>query len=112
MEELLLEVARTARREQAVANQPLTNGLELLVYPLDHGLLVGLGFTGELARDVSMDDVLRKRSADIQRYGAWQAAVFADGSCYVVRRVINANVDRDDPILTEDQLLAAQELLT
>jgi hypothetical protein len=111
MEEILSHVARTAQAEKAVASQPLTNGMELLVYPFEGGMLVALGFTGELARDVRMEQVVRKRSDDMRRYGAWQPAVFADGSCYVARRLGYVNLDAG-PILSADELMCAEELLT
>jgi hypothetical protein len=111
MEEILTQVARMAQKEQAVASQPLTNGMELLVYPLQNGMVVALGFTGELAQEVRTEQVVRKRSEDMRRYGAWQPAVFADGSIYVARRLAYVNIDAG-PILSADELMAAEELLT
>lgn len=111
MEEILMQLAAAAQNEKAVASQPLTNGMELLVYPLDDGLLVALGFTGEFAQEVRMEQVVRKRSEDLRRYGAWQPAVLSDGSCYVARRLPHASAG-SHPILSADELMAGEELLT
>jgi hypothetical protein len=112
MEEILMQLVKTAQTEQAVASQPLTNGMEMLVYPLDSGMLIALGITGELAQEVRMEQVVRRRSEDLRRYGPWQPAVLADGSCYVARRVMHVNVDSGQPVLPLDDLMAAEELLT
>lgn len=112
MEEILMQLAQTAQTEQAVASQSLTNGMELLVYPLPDGMLVGLGYAADLAHEVQMEQVVRKRSEDMPRYGVWQPAIFADGSCYVARRISHVNVDSGQPILSADELVAAEELLT
>jgi hypothetical protein len=112
MEELLIELARAAQREQAVASHTLENGMEMLVYPLSEGVLVGLGFSGELAQEVRMENALRKRSEDMPRYGAWQAALFSNGSCYVARRLKKVNLDSGEPILSADELTAGEELIT
>lgn len=112
MEELLMELARTARNECAVASRQLNSGLELLVYPCEDGMIVGLGLERESAEQMQMEDVLRKRCERLERFGAWQPALFTDGSFYVVRRVPGANPDSSTPILSEDDLAAAEELLT
>jgi hypothetical protein len=111
MEELLMQLARTAQKEQAVASQTLDDGMQLLVYPMQDGMLVALGFSGELAQAVRMEQALRRRSEDMARYGVWHAAVFADGSCYVARRMMHVNIDSDEPFLSADDLMAAEELL-
>lgn len=112
MEQLLMELARTARLERAVATQPLDNGMQLLVYPLADGVLVGLGYERDLADRVRADDVLRKRSDNLERFGDWLPATLADGSWYVIRRLLHVDVDSDLPILSADEFAAAEELLT
>ncbi|MBJ7311927.1 hypothetical protein ACFOLJ_03100 [Rugamonas sp. CCM 8940] len=112
MEELLMHLAGTARREGGVASQQLDNGMELLVYPLEEGgALVGLGYERDGAGQVRAEQVLRRRAQDMARLGAWLPALFADGSWYLLRRLPNASLDGATPLLSHDELAAAEELL-
>jgi hypothetical protein len=111
MEQLLMELARTAHNQRAVATRKLTNGLELMVYPADEGMIVGFGAGRELAQQIPMADLLRRRSQDLRRFGAWLPAVFTDGSLYIVKRVPDANPDADAPMLSSEDLSTALELL-
>lgn len=112
MEHLAMQLVNRACSEQAVASHRLANGMQLLAYPLAAGALVGLGFERDLAHRVHMETVLRKRASHPARFGAWLPALFIDGSCYVVRRVVHAGHALDAPSLSDDDLMAAQELLS
>jgi hypothetical protein len=108
MEELLIELARTARNEQAVMTQQLANGMELMFYPLEYEMLVAIGLNYEHAQEVPLEDVLRRRAENMEQYGAWQPATMTDGSLYVARRVPDAG---EDMLIAVDEVIAAQELL-
>jgi hypothetical protein len=108
MEELLTQMANTARSTQDVVDTALEDGMHLLVYPYEQGLLVGLGYGADQAHRVDMTTVLRVRGQHLERVGAWLPARFADGSAYVVRRVPDAG---DGPVLSEQELMAGRELL-
>jgi len=110
MNQLLAELWRTAQMEQVVAGHSLDNGLHLLVYPLDFGALVGLGFNRDTAHRVHPESVLRRRSHNMQRFGAWMPAMLSDGGWYVVRRVEGA-ADSVGDAFNADELGAAQELI-
>lgn len=112
MEETLVQLAQDARRERAVAIRKMDNGMQLLVYPLDDDVLVALGYERDLGHLVNTETVLRRRAESPSRYGPWLPAMFSDGSWYVVRRVAHGSAPADVSILPEDELLAAQELLT
>lgn len=106
MEELLKTLLHEARLQRAAAMQRLDNGLHVLVYPLTHGAIVALGIPPD--RPLPPKDVLRKRSSDLARYGAWLPAMFNDGSLYVLRRVGGQD---DEASLTDAALAVAEELL-
>jgi hypothetical protein len=111
MEELVKQLANTARNESAVASLPLENGLQLLVYPMEEGFMVGLGIDSEQASASRTDQILRRRSGNISRFGAWLPAMFSDGSCYIFRRLPHADIDRSEPVLSHEELQLAEELL-
>ena len=107
MEELMRRLLDTAQREGAVAQAVLDSGLRLLVYPLAQGRLAALGWPGDSGHQVHGETLLRRRSANMARYGAWLPALFNDGGWYVVRRL-----DGDpDECLDHAALVAAEELL-
>ena len=106
MEELLKTLLHEARMQQAVAMQRLDSGLHVLVYPLQNGVIVALGIPPD--RPLPPKEVLRKRSSDLARYGAWLPAMFNDGSLYVLRRVSGQD---DEASLTDAALAVAEELL-
>jgi len=111
MDETLTQLAAKARNERVVASQRLDDGMRLLAYPLQDGVLVAVGFDPDLAHQVQAETVLRKRSAQMARFGAWLPAQFNDGSWYLVRRVPIAHENNAAPILDTEALAAAQELL-
>lgn len=106
MEELLKKLLHEARMQRAVAMLRLDGGLHVLVYPLPAGAIVALGAPPD--RPLAPKEVLRKRSSDLARYGAWLPAMFNDGSLYVLRRVVG---DDDEASLTDAALAVAEELL-
>jgi hypothetical protein len=108
MEELLIELARSARSEQAVVTQQLTNGMELMFYPLENEMVVAVGLNYELAHEVPLEDVLRRRSGNMEQYGAWLPAMLTDGSLYVARRMPDWG---GDMLIAVEEVTAAQELL-
>lgn len=112
MENILAQLIRTAFLENAVASQALTNGRQLLVYPMGSAALVGLGKSGETGQAGWLEDMLRRRTANLDRLGAWLPAMLADGSVYVVRRVaVNDPAGEVSP-LPPGELDAAEELLS
>lgn len=111
MEELVMELARTAFNERAVASRTLDNGMDLLVYPLDDGMIVGFGLPADMAEELEHEELLRRRSDDLARFGPWQPVLLRDGSCYVMRRLPGADPYSSIPVLSSDELFAAEELL-
>ena len=83
MEELLERLCRSAAMEGACAQAILEDGMRMLVYPLEEGRhggqLVVLGWPGATGRAPQGDTLLRRRGADIARYGAWLPELFNDG---------------------------------
>lgn len=112
MEELLAHLSRTALMEQAVAAATLDNGLRLFVYPQDGGTLVAIGLPAASGRMVQGEALLRRRSADMGRFGAWLPALFNDGGWYLLRRCGGAGAGGGDAApLSQRELDAAEELL-
>lgn len=108
----MIQLARRAHEERVVAAHTLDNGMRLLVYPLQEGLIVGVGFDRDQAYRVPPESPLRRRSMHPSRFGAWLPAMFADGSLYAVRRFDYFNPDSDVPLLTNDDVMVAQELMS
>jgi len=111
MEDILAQLIRTAFLENAVASQALSNGRQLLVYPMEGAALVGLGKSGEDGQAGWLEELLRRRTANLERMGAWLPAMLADGSVYVVRRVAIDTAGEARPLAPGD-LEAAEELLS
>ena len=109
-QELLVELVKRAHDEQAVAFASMEGGMQMLVYPLDHGMLVGIGLEDERAQRVDAARLLHRRGGDMARFGSWLPARLKDGSWYVVRRV--RAFDLDVPVLDQSDLDAAAELLS
>jgi len=110
MEQLLSQLMRDARMEQAVAGLTLDNGMHMFAYPQEQGVLVAVGVGIGGGGQIQGASILRKRSHDMPRFGAWLPVQFNDGSWYVVRRT-GANGD-DAAAISEEELIAAEELLT
>lgn len=108
MEKLLLQLVQDARMEKAVAGVTLDNGMHLFAYPQEQGMLIAIGIGS--GGHVQGESLLRKRSKNMQRFGAWLPAQFNDGSWYVIRRA--SDDDGDAPVISEDEFIAAEELLT
>lgn len=111
LEELITEAAAKAQSGEVVVTRRLATGLQLLVYPLEDSLLIGVGFEAEQGRQIQAEAVLRKRSRNLERYGAWLPAQLLDGSWYVVRRLRKSRFLENGPLLPNSALLLAQELL-
>lgn len=111
MEEILRQLVRTAMRERVAAVQELTNGMQLLAYPLAAGVLVALGYAAGAARSIGSAELLRRRSDNLARYSPWLPSMFADGSLYIVRRLTEADPDAAVPPLSAAELMTAVELL-
>lgn len=112
MEQLLIQLARRAHDDAVVAAHTLDNGMRVLVYPLGQGLIVGVGFGRDLAYRVHPESLLRRRSMHLSRFGTWLPTMFTDGSIYAVRRFDYFNPGSDVPVLTDDELMVAQELMS
>jgi hypothetical protein len=108
-QELLTELVHRAHVEQSVAFASVGNGVQLLVYPLEHRMLVGVGLEGERALQMDANRLLRKRAGDMARFGSWLPARMKDGSWYVFKRV--PVHDLDVPVLDQSDLDKAEELL-
>ncbi|WEF32219.1 hypothetical protein [Pseudoduganella chitinolytica] len=108
MEELMQRLVHAAAMEGAVAQAVLDDGLRLLVYPLDEGQLAVLGWPAGSGHQVHGETLLRRRGADMARYGHWLPALFNDGGWYVVHRL---GVDGNPASLDAATLAAAAELL-
>ena len=107
MNELYSQLKAQARLHNAVASAAPAGGARLFVYPLERGVLMALGATEQGGQPLRAETLLRRRGADLRRYGAWLPALFADGSWYLVRRCNGGDTDG----LDDDQWLAAGELL-
>jgi hypothetical protein len=94
-----------------VASLPLKNGMMLLVYPMSEGMIVGFGLERDRSNASKLEDVLRKRSGDLRRFGGWLPATFLDGSCHVFRRLPEANLDSGEPPLSAAEMSNGEELL-
>ncbi|MGI4846644.1 MAG: hypothetical protein ACRYGK_00655 [Janthinobacterium lividum] len=109
MQSVLNELIAVARLNNNVASTTLEGGFEMLAYPEEEVMLVALGFAGGAPVQRARDALLRKRSSNLPRYGAWLPTIFDDGNWYVVRRL--AGSDAESAGLSDDELDAAQELL-
>ncbi|MTV41741.1 hypothetical protein [Duganella radicis] len=109
-QELLMALVRRASAEQAIAFASLADGLQLLVYPLERGLVVGVGREGERAQRIDAAWLLQRRAGDMARFGPWLPACLKDGRWFLLRRV--AAFDPEVPALDQEQLDAAEELLS
>ncbi|KQZ44749.1 hypothetical protein [Duganella sp. Root1480D1] len=107
MNEMYMQLAAQARLHNAVATASLAGGAQLLVYPLEHGVLLALGASAPGQQPLRAETLLRRRGADLRRFGAWLPALFADGSWYLVRRCS----DSESHGLEDNEWLAAEELL-
>lgn len=112
MEDILAQLIRTAFLENAVAQQALTNGTQLLVYPMGSAALIGMGRSGADASAGWLEEMLRRRGGNLPRMGVWLPVMFTDGSVYVVRRIAEINPGNDALPLSMDDLQAAEELLS
>lgn len=112
MEEILAQLIRTAFLENAVARQALTNGRQLLVYPMENAVLIGMGRSGVDMPAGWLEDLLRRRGGNLPRLGGWLPAMFADGSVYVVRRIAGIRSGSEVLPLSAEELQAAEELLS
>ena len=111
MDGLLTRLADRACREKAVASGSFTQGMQLLAYPIDNGVLVAIGFGQERVRSVPVERVLRMRTEQPARFGMWLPAAFADGSWYMVRRATRDAFGRL-PLPSNEELISVQELMT
>ncbi|WP_051293507.1 hypothetical protein [Pseudoduganella violaceinigra] len=103
--ELYAHLSAQAKLHRAVANAVLADGARLFAYPLERGVLLALGAApGKYLR---AEMLLRRRGADLRRFGAWLPSLFNDGSWYLVRRC----ADSEAQGLDEAEWLAAEELL-
>ena len=109
-QQLLVALVNKAVTEKSVAFTSRADGVQMLVYPLDHGILVGIGLEGERAQRVDAVYLLHKRADDMARFGSWLPARLKDGSWYVVKRVLA--FDLNFPALDQSDLEAAEELLS
>lgn len=112
MEEMVVQLASTALAQQVVARRELDDGKRLFVYPLNDGVVVGLGVSGYASSWLDAEKVIQKRSTNLDRYGTWMPALFADGSYCVLRRVPGADASGAMPIIPEAELSMALELLS
>lgn len=109
MQELMMELVRRAHMERTVALAGLADGMQLLAYPMDDGVLIGLGLENERAQRIDPARVLQKRAGDMPRLGHWLPVVLKDGGWYVVKRLPSFHLAM--ATLDEHDLAAAAELL-
>lgn len=108
MENTITELAHACLQKQEVGVLTRSDGVVLLVYPLDQGAAIGVGTPPGFER--KLRSVLRKRTENLPRYGKWMPALFNDGSCFVITRVPDISAER--AILEPDILAAAVELIS
>ncbi|WP_050468500.1 hypothetical protein [Herbaspirillum chlorophenolicum] len=107
MNDLIVRLIAKARLQNSVALCDLDSGLHVFAYPLEYCMLVGLGVGADAPMQAS--DLLRRRAADLRRFGGWLPALFNDGSLYVVRRL--SSDEEDGGGLLDDQIALGRELL-
>jgi hypothetical protein len=107
MNRVAADLAELALRTREVAHQALQNGMDLMAYPHEGGVLLGLGYEGDAGGRLQPEQVLLRRSRSIDRYGAWLPCRFADGSWYVLTRRMLAGAAAPE----DDDWQAARELL-
>jgi hypothetical protein len=110
LQELLVELLKRAHAEQSVALAATEDGVQLLAYPLDQGMLVGVGLEGQRAQFFDGAALLRTRAGDMERFGSWLPSQLKDGAWYVVKRL--PAFDPYAPALDERDLDAAVELIS
>lgn len=110
LQELLVELVKRANAEQAVTVASMADGVHMLVYPLDNGVLVGIGLEGARAASVDPARLLHKRASNMALYGGWLPAQLQDGAWYVLKRMAGSELD----MLAHDErdLEAAAELIS
>jgi hypothetical protein len=81
----------------------------MLAYPLEDGMLIGVGMEGERAQRVDAARLLHKRAGDMARFGHWLPTQLKDGAWYVVKRL--PPFRHDTRFVNEDDVAAAVELL-
>jgi len=111
MQKQLINLILTARREGAVASQVVDSGMTLLAYPLDDGVLVGIGYDGSSGHVVDAELVLRRRGQQMARYGSWLPSMFVDGSYFLLSRLNASDPAQNAREAATLDLAAARELL-
>lgn len=109
-EELLVTLVRRSHADHTVASASMPDGVKMLVYPLEQGMLIGVGLNGERAQLIKASRLLHKRAGDMPRFGSWLPARLMDGSWYVVKRV--QSYDPNLPVFNQSELDIAEELLS
>ena len=108
LQELLVELLTRADNEKSVAVVSLADGIQMLAYPMETGMLVGVGLEGEAAARLDPSGMLHRRASDMARFGHWLPAQLKDGAWYVLRRL---PLYPAGGALDERDLEAAAELL-
>ncbi|MEN3292515.1 MAG: hypothetical protein V7642_1768 [Burkholderiales bacterium] len=108
MEDTITQLAHACMQQQEVGMLTRSDGMVLLVYPLEEGAAIGIGTGPGFER--KLRSVLRKRTENLPRYGKWMPALFNDGNCFVITRV--AEVRTGSTVLESDILAAAVELIS
>lgn len=109
LQELMQELVKRAHSEKSVAYASLADGMQLLAYPLDERMVIGVGMEGVHAQRIDAARVLHRRSSDMARFGSWLPAQLKDGAWYVVKRLPAFHLDAGT--VDERDLEAAAELL-
>jgi hypothetical protein len=112
MDQQLLQIIAIARQDGVVVSLNIADGMVLLAYPIEQAMLVGLGYNPDQAHVVDAESVLKKRRENSERFGAWLPAVFGDGSWFVVQRIVYPRHSENLRVISSDELIAAQELLS
>lgn len=108
MEELVMRLISECRLQEAVAMSTLDNGMHVFAYPLpDQRTLLALGVGPDSA--LTGEELLARRTTQLQVAGGWLPSMFNDGSLYLVRR-LNAEEEEGGEVLAA-QLELAQDML-
>lgn len=108
MEKLIDDLIARARAGQTVLTHRLDDGQGLLAYPLADGALVAIGQSGQAARHLDAEQLLRERSRQLPRMGSWLPALLQDGSWYLVRRI---GMSGAIAAPSDDEIAAVRKLL-
>jgi hypothetical protein len=90
LEMIAASLAQQAYRNGTVFRQALNDEFNLFAYPADALLIIGIGYVRDALQAHIVEQVLRRRGEQPERFANWLPAQFADGSFFVLRRILQS----------------------